>query len=365
MPAPTLPAAPALPAPVDAPWPNWPVLFGRTRKDGTTPSWKRKLKFTRLGRWYCGLTVGIGLAAINTGNNLLFLVLGLLLGSIVVSGLLSENAVLRVSLQRRLPQAGTAGEPTLVGLVARRTGKLPAFSLELREAGGEVQGSGYLLVLPAGATEEVTYRFTPQRRGLYKFAQLEVSTRSPFGFFEKSRPIDAPGALLVYPRVVPAPVVQVRSPGREGEQPRQRVGHGQEVHGLRDHRVGEDVRSIHWKSSARAARLVAVEREEERRVRVCVELDHRGLTGEPLERAIELAAALFVRSLDQGAEAALALSGYTLPPSSGPEQVRLGLTALALLEPLPAGAPPPAPPPAVTLLTVTLPSPAGPTGGAP
>ena len=354
MPAPTLPAAPLAPAASDAPWPNWPVLFGRTRKDGSTPAWKRKLKFTRLGRWYCGLTVGIGLAAINTGNNLLFLVLGLLLGSIVVSGILSENAVARVSLQRRLPQACTAGEPTLVGLVARRTGKLPAFSLELREAGGEVLGSGYLLVLPAGATQEVTYRFTPPRRGLHRFAQLEVSTRSPFGLFEKSRPIDAVAELLAYPRVVPPPPVQVRAPGREGEHPRQRVGQGQEVHGLRDHRTGEDVRSIHWKSSARANRLVAVEREEERRARVCIVLDHRGLEGEPLERAIEQAAALFVRSLDQGAEAALALSGYTLPPSSGPEQLRQGLTALALALPLPAGAPPPLPPPGLMLITAAL-----------
>jgi uncharacterized protein (DUF58 family) len=336
----------------EAPWPNWPVFFGRTRKDGSTPSWRRKLKFTRLGRWYCGLTLGIGLAAINTGNNLLFLVLGLLLGSIVVSGIISENALLRVSLSRRLPQAATAGEPTLVGLVARRSGRLPGFSLELREAGGEVEGKGYLLVLPAGATQEVTYRFTPQRRGLHKFAQLEVSTRSPFGLFEKSRPIDAPDELLVYPRAVPPPPVQVRSPGREGDQPRQRVGHGQEVHGLRDHRAGEDVRSIHWKSSARAARLVAVEREEERRARVCVELDHRGLSGEPLERAVEQAAALFVRSLDQGAEAALALSGYTLPAASGPEQVRQGLRALALAEAAPLSAPEPRSPPGVSVLTV-------------
>jgi len=49
-----------------------------------TPAWKRRLVFTRAGRWYTALTIGIGLAAINTGNNLLFLVLGLLLASIIV-----------------------------------------------------------------------------------------------------------------------------------------------------------------------------------------------------------------------------------------------------------------------------------------
>jgi len=46
-----------------------------------------------MGRWYTGLTIAIGLAATNTGNNLLFLVLGLLLASIVVSGILSEQSL--------------------------------------------------------------------------------------------------------------------------------------------------------------------------------------------------------------------------------------------------------------------------------
>src|SRR5205085_4830212 len=84
-----------------------------------TPSWKRRLTFTRVGRWYTGLTVGIGLAAINTGNNLLFLVLGLLLASIVVSGILSEQSLKSLQVERRLPSGATAGEPALIGLWAR------------------------------------------------------------------------------------------------------------------------------------------------------------------------------------------------------------------------------------------------------
>ena len=158
-----------------------------------TPGWRRKLTFTRLGRWYCGLTLGIGFAAINTGNNLLFLVLGLLLASIVVSGVLSENALRGVRLERRLPGSATAGQPSLVGLVATNgKRRAPSFSLELRERGGDVEGHGYLLLLAAGESREVAYRFTPSRRGRFSFRRLEVATRSPFGFFEKSRPIDAP-----------------------------------------------------------------------------------------------------------------------------------------------------------------------------
>src|SRR5439155_1089827 len=82
---------------------------------------------------------------------------------------------------------------------------------------------------------------------------------------------------------------------RAGEQPEDRIGLGLEVHSLRDHRPGEDARSIHWKSTARAGRLIAVDREQERRKRICVVLDHRTLRGDALERAVELAAAVVVR----------------------------------------------------------------------
>jgi uncharacterized protein (DUF58 family) len=318
-----------------------------------TKSWRRKLIFTRLGRWYCGLTLGIGLAAINTGNNLLFLVLGLLLASIVLSGVLSEKALSQVHLERHLPRAATAQVPALVGIfAANRKRRAPSFSLELRERGGDVKGAAWLMFLGAGESQEVSYHFTPQRRGRLRFTGLEVATRSPFGLFEKSRPIDAPAELIVYPRAVPVRPGASREAGREGERPQGRAGHGLEVHGLRDHRPGDDARSIHWHSSARAGKLMAVEREEERRRRVCVVLDHRALTGAVLDDAVEQAAALFAQALQEGAEVGLALCGFTLAPGSGAHHATAALTALALVEHAPA-AEAPRPPAHTAILIAT------------
>ena len=297
-----------------------------------TPAWKRRLSFTRMGRWYTGLTIGIGLAATNTGNNLLFLVLGLLLASIIVSGILSEQSLRGVRVERRLPSVAIAGQPALIGLQARNgKRRAPSFSLEIRERGGDVAGHGFLVLLPAAQSAEVAYRFVPQRRGLHRFEQIEVATRAPFGLFEKSRPMDAPAELVVFPREVPAPPLIGRTLARDGERPEERIGLGLEVHSLRDHRPGEDARSIHWRSSARAGRLIAVDREQERRKRVCVVLDQRPLRGEALERAVEHAAALVSRELDGGAEVSLALAGAFLPAGSGEAQRYAALRVLALL----------------------------------
>ena len=297
------------------------------------PAWKRRLTFTPMGRWYVALTIGIGLAAINTGNNLLFLVLGLLLSSIIVSGVLSETSLRAVRVERRLPAGASVGAPALVGLVARNDkARAPSVGLELRERGGDVVGSALVLLLGAGRSEEVSYRFTPQRRGLHRFEQLEVVTRAPFGLFEKSRPLPVSGELVVFPRRIPPPAQQPRRLARDGERATGRAGHGLEVHALRDHRTGEDVRSIHWRSSARAGKLIGIDREQERRRQVCIVLDQRRAAGAALESAVERAAALFERELDGGADVSLAMRGDRLPSGSGERHRVAGLTMLALLD---------------------------------
>ncbi|HYZ88804.1 MAG TPA: DUF58 domain-containing protein [Myxococcales bacterium] len=314
-----------------------------TARGRVVPAWKRRLSFTPLGRWYVALTVAIGFAAINTGNNLLFLVLGLLLSSIVVSGILSETSLRAVRVERRLPISASVGAEALVALIARNLKpRAPSVGLTVREKGGDVAGRGLFLVLGPGRSEEVSYRFTPARRGVHRFDQLEVATRAPFGLFEKVRPLSAPAELIVFPRRIAPPPLEPRQLAREGESSTGRAGHGLEMHALRDYRPGEDARSIHWRSSARLGKLIGVDREQERRRQVCVVLDHRRARGAALETAVERAAALFERELDSGAEVSLALCGDRLPAGSGERHRIAGLTLLALLDAGP-GAPAPVP----------------------
>ena len=74
----------------------------------------RKLKFTREGKYYLGITLGVGFAAINTGNNLLYLLLGMLLSLIVVSGVMSDLSLRRLTVTRRLPVRAQVGRAHLV-----------------------------------------------------------------------------------------------------------------------------------------------------------------------------------------------------------------------------------------------------------
>ena len=105
------------------------------------------------GRTYLVLTFGVGLGALNTGNNLLYLVLGLQLSTIIVSGILSERCVRRVQVRRLLPPSPRARTPFHLGW-GLRLGKGHSFALAVSEVHPLLGAAvGRLAWLPPG--EEV------------------------------------------------------------------------------------------------------------------------------------------------------------------------------------------------------------------
>ena len=129
----------------------------------------RKLSFSREGKVVFLLSVGLGIAAVNTGNNLLYLVFGLSLALIVISGVLSESNLrdLRCSpLPEVRPSAGRPATAALSVTSARR--RFPAFSIEAWPLvdGAQVDPARFLDLRP-GTTQEGACRMTFPRRGEY------------------------------------------------------------------------------------------------------------------------------------------------------------------------------------------------------
>src|ERR1700733_5230782 len=143
------------------------TLWQRLRRRFRPP---RRLSFTREGRIIVILSVGVGFAAINTGNNLLYLLLGWLLSFIIASGILSEMTLKRLSVSRRPPPRIHAGEPFLMEVVIENAKpSRSSFSIEVEDLVGRVpiDKRCYFLKIPAGKTQRTSYRHTFARRGLY------------------------------------------------------------------------------------------------------------------------------------------------------------------------------------------------------
>ncbi|HEY8924222.1 MAG TPA: DUF58 domain-containing protein [Polyangia bacterium] len=343
---------------LDPPRPRRASLFARRGLRWLAP--RRRFPPTREGWYFLVATLLIGLAAINAGLNLLFLVWGMMLFLILASGVLSELCLRKLEVRRASPQAIFAESPYLMG-IALSNGKrrLPSFSVEVEDLvdGHPIEKRCYFLKLPAGRTQETAYRHVAPRRGRLRLSGFRVSTRFPFGLIHKSKDVAAPTDLLVYPALCPVPLDLLRGftshHGRGYHKWRSRRG---EFFGLREFRQGDDPRDIHWRTSARRGGAFVRETEDDEGQEVKLVLDNGTPTPgvEPaqagdsspssapaFERAVSLAASVACELLNRGYRVGLAVRGEEIAPESGPAQATRVLRFLALIERAAPGAPAP------------------------
>ncbi|MBL8920753.1 MAG: DUF58 domain-containing protein [Myxococcaceae bacterium] len=291
----------------------------------------RILRITPVGRIYLVLTIGIGVGALNTGNNLLYLVLGLLLGTIVVSGILSERVIWDLEVRRLMPDGVFADEPFPLRYEVRRK-RGQAFALSIKESGSIASPGAWAPVVVGGQPVVVRTTATAPRRGPWALQAIEVATSFPFGIFEKIRTLRVSDTLLVYPRrgfaCDPDGVDRTPPRGDSGSS-RHRDGTA-DLADLRELAVGEDARRIHWGKTATTGKLIGVEREREERRQVTLSVD-AGLSGEELDRACEDAAGQTALLLARGYDVGLDVGRRHLRPGHGAPHERRILSALALV----------------------------------
>lgn len=290
---------------------------------------------TREGKWYIGILILIGAAAINTGNNLLYLIVATLLSLIVISGIMSEASVRGVQVTRALPGTVFKGAPAR-GVFRVTNGKrlVPSYALRVSEAVGPA-AVAFILRLDAGRSVEARAEYIFDKRGVARLDEVIVSTRFPFGLFTKGKKEEATAEVLVLPSIdrgaagaatgasVPSGAL---SGGRRGE--------GGGLRGLRQYTLADDARHIHWKSAARSPALFMKEFEAEQKGRVVVVFENRGEPSEAFEALVDEAAGTINHFIERGFAVGLRTLTAERPPDAGREQLVRLLRELALIEPV-------------------------------
>ena len=310
----------------------------------------RSLRLTPEGTRFVLLAFAIGLAAINTGNNLLYLLLAMMLSLIVLSGILSERTLKLLQVKRRLPEHVFAGSPaTAYFSIANLKTHSPSFSLRFLDVIGEqpLDRGVHVLYVPPGGSLLRSYPFTVPRRGLYRIDALKISTRFPFSLFIKSLTQPLGSEIVVYPRITPLPIpVQKELRGLGHDQPVPQRGHGGDLYDLRLYQPGDDSRSIHWRTTARTNELVIRETEAEAPCRVTVILPtecpppadfllHQAEGAEALfERAVEIAASLARHFEKTGYAVGARIGAQHIPPEPGVRNLHRILRTLGLCSPM-------------------------------
>ena len=291
----------------------------------------RRLRFTRAGGFFTIGVIALGFATLNTGNNLLYLLLGALLGLIVVSGWLSEQAIRKIRIVRRTPH-GMAGEPLTVTYEVHNGKRyLPTLALELIESDAPIVGFVPMVAARKSAIARVDATF--ERRGVYKLHRFTLSTSFPFGLFIKERDVVFPGTIVVWPRT-DRRVREARKGGmrarRSGaEQASAFAGGRGDYRSLRPYQSGDDPRDVHWRSSARHSEPVVREYERDAGETLWLAVDLRTDNTEGAEEAIETAASLAARAVNRGERVALITNDVIVDPGAGGGQLERVLDTLA------------------------------------
>jgi len=320
-------------------------------------------RLTRAGTIYLGAVFILVLAAVNTGNNLLFLILGCLLAGILISGVLSRVVLTGVDLKFDLPEHIFAEQPVLAEIELRNEKQAwPSFSLLV--AGGTRKTPGEILARPvffpyiprlSAARQKVELRFP--KRGVYRQDAFGIRTRFPFGFFEKTREVNSPIEMTVYPHVEPADQFYEVLPLLSGEMASFYRGRGHELHSLREYRPTDSVRFVDWKVTAKSGRMMVREfaREDERRVMLVLDpfigppaspetseqtggKPAAGKYAECFERAVSLTACIAWHFHEIHAVMQFRTERCATPMASASEIIYDTLRELAVIEPQPSSA---------------------------
>jgi uncharacterized protein (DUF58 family) len=326
---------------------------------------KVEYEFTREGAVYLAIIGVITIAALNTGNNLLFLVLASLLAGILASGICSKIVLERLELELLLPDHLFARRPVVARLsLLNLKYFFPSFSVTIssrqpkrRKRQIEAQPPE-----PAILSQPVYVPFIPRRtgvgqrvellfprRGRYTQDGFRVSTKFPFGFLRKAHEITTRQEVTVLPDIQPTEEFYEVLPLLGSEIESYSKGSGHDLYAIRDYQESDAARHVDWKATAKAQQLKVREftREDERRVVLVFDRripDAKPETLEKFEKAVNFCACLAWHFYEIDAQMQLVVDGFETALAPSADIIYPALERLALIEPEVSTAPRSRPP---------------------
>lgn len=290
-----------------------------------------RVALTREGWVFVTLVGGVLFGAVNTGNNLVYLVLGLLLACLVVANVLAEWNLRGIRVERCLPLELVEGQARSGGFVLHNgRGRGTAWQVELVEQ-GVARSRAVVNRCPADQSVFVPADWVFHRRGLARLTAVRIQSVFPFGWVRRWRDLPLEGDALVYPGRSSS--YSVPSSDGDGDEAadRGRVSDSGDFAGIRPWRPGDAVRRVHWPTSARVGVPMLVTRVAEGCDEVVLHVDP-ALSGDAREDAIRRITTRVEAHLARGDRVGVDADGAKLPARSGAAWRRRLLTTLALLE---------------------------------
>jgi uncharacterized protein (DUF58 family) len=269
-----------------------------------------RYQITREGWLYFGAITIVIFAAINTSNNLLYMVLSALLAVLLLSGFLSGLNFRLIRLEARIPPHCFAGEAFSISIQVHNDKRVfPSFSLELHPPPDSAfqYSSFYMPIIRPLESVHRPGQAMLTRRGRYAVGKMKGRSRYPFGFFVKERGYEVDGECICYPEIIPLEQLDLPDLDADGWRQRFERGVGYDLYTIRDYVPSDSTRHVHWKASAKTATLKTREYAADESRRVLLAFDRFGGPADVdrFERVVSYAATTAYHLLREGIEVAL------------------------------------------------------------
>lgn len=222
------------------------------------------------------------ISAMMGGSNMLLLVFTMMAGPFIINGWVTFTMLQRMSVTRDLPRRAMAGVPFSVQVTLENRKYLIASFLmsvrdQIRSKGEQINANVLFASVPAGEKRTTPYQLRLTKRGKFDFGPVEITTRFPLGFVERGSLINAGDAVIVHPKTGQLASSWKRILNATGEMTEQKVlrlgAFDDDFSHIREYRDGDDVRNVHWKTSARREELMVREYRENRDRNMILVLD--------------------------------------------------------------------------------------------
>lgn len=294
------------------------------------------VRLTSIGTAHALLTLVLGFAAINTGNNSLYIALAFLLSSLLLSGLASQGGLRSIRVELMHVHEAWAEQPSRGFLRITNLSRIWNVR-DIAMVFPELHEPLLIPQLSRNWSLEVPVQMLFHRRGRVTFTHVDLYTRYPFGFFLKKRRRRLGGEAIVYPRLLTeAEKRQGMAPEHGESRGANRAGAGTDIFAFREYARGDSLRHVHWRKSASLGRWIMKQPELEWIPAFQVVVDPvkpSWATDEQFEHLISAAATFLRDALEGGRSVTLRLPQTTIS-GDGPVGRRSIFQALALLGPV-------------------------------
>jgi len=290
------------------------------------------MKLSREGKRFVLATVLISGASLNTGNNLIYLILSMMFSIIILSIVILKVNIKGIKLGVLQEKPIFANSPADINITLSNKKKVPSYSVKVLMAEGS-QGYAYFPKIPGlSHLSKTTSVFFP-RRGKYGYNDIYFESSFPFIFFSERITAGVDGEVIVYPEIKEIDGIVPAIQNEKYETFQGKIGKSDSFSIIREFRYGDDYRNIHWKASAKTSKLMVKEYAYEEPRRITIILDNlRPYDNELFEKAVSFAASVSDRYLKDEFFVRLLTCRKIIPFGSGKEQLLRLLDVLALLE---------------------------------